>query len=150
MFDAIFHFVYELFYRIDCFFCLIVNYEYKMFEVFAGMKKVSYDGGKNYDYLINIFFGQENIKTIYWAMALVGIVMSFGFTIYAVIKKMFDIDDKVKEGFGGIIGNQGKSIFTILLLNFIIMIVLQGSSVLLNTIQYTFNNSSILTTGNRN
>lgn len=142
MFDALFHFLYVIFYRIDCFFCLILSYEYKMFEVFAGIKKVSYDGGTSYDSLINIFFGQSDINTIYWTMACVGIVMSMGFTIYAVIKKMFDIDDKVKEGYGGILGNFFKGTLIILLLNFIIMIVLNSSALLMNTIEYTFNNSS--------
>lgn len=147
MFDTLFYFVYEIFYYIDCFFCLILSYEYKMFEVFAGMKKVSYDGGTNYEYLINIFFGQSDINTIYWAMAAVGIVMSIGFTIYAVIRKMFDLDDKVKEGYGGILGNFFKGTLLILLLNFIIMIVLNGSTVLMNTIEYTFNNSRIIRDG---
>lgn len=147
MFDALFHFLYVIFYRIDCFFCLILSYEYKMFEVFAGMRKVSYDGGTNYDGLINIFFGQSDINTIYWAMACVGIVMSMGFTIYAVIKKMFDIDDKVKEGYGGILGNFFKGTLIILLLNFIIMIVLDSSAALMSAIEYTFNNSKIIRDG---
>ena len=150
MFDTLFYFVYEIFYYIDCFFCLILSYEYKMFEVFAGMKKVSYDGGTNYEYLINIFFGQSDINTIYWAMAAVGIVMSIGFTIYAVIRKMFDLDDKVKEGYGGILGNFFKGTLLILLLNFIIIIVLNGSTVLMNTIEYTFNNSRIINITIRN
>ena len=90
--------IYKLLYYIAVGCCWIVNLLYSMFEVMAGLSKVSYDG--SYDYLINIFFSNTTVSKVYWGMALIGMAAGFAFAIAAVIKKFFDINDKEKRSYG--------------------------------------------------
>ena len=75
--------------------CSLVKLVYEFFSVFAGIKKVEYDGQNSY--LINIFFGNRKITNIYWGMALIGIVFVFAFLLIAVIRKMFDADGSDRQ-----------------------------------------------------
>lgn len=140
MFDGLYLFFYELVYHIDYFLCKVLAILYSFFDVFAGIKQVDYDGTPMY--LINVFFEKTPAMRIYSSMAIIGIAISFAFTIYAVIKKMFDIDDKVKNSLGGILGNQLKCILFILLMNFVIMLVLRSTNTLMERVIDIFNNSS--------
>ena len=71
--------IFRLLYFIEIAICRIVNMLNQMFEVFAGLTKVSYNG--EHDYLINVFFGNQAINNVYWGMALIGIVLTFGCTV---------------------------------------------------------------------
>lgn len=122
--------------------CYLVYILYSIFEVFGGMNKVQY--GDNYDYLINIFFTNSTVNTVFWGMALIGIVMCFGFTIMAVVKKIFDIDDKMKSSLGGILTNMVKTIFTILLINFIVVSILNVSNTLMQQVVQLFNSAELI------
>ena len=81
--------IYKFLYYISVGFCWIIDLLYSMFEVMAGLSKVSYDG--NFDYLINIFFANTAVSKVYWGMAMIGLVAGFAFTIAAVIRKLFDM-----------------------------------------------------------
>ena len=84
--------IYKFLYYIAVSCCWIANLFYSMFEVMAGLTKVSYDG--DYDYLINIFFSNTTVSKVYWGMALIGLAAGFAFAIAAVIKKLFDSYEK--------------------------------------------------------
>lgn len=139
--DAIAEWFYGILLDIDQFFCNVLSLLYSFFDVFAGLKSVKYDGETKP--LIDIFFKDTSAGRIYSYMAAIGIVVSFAFVIYAVIKKIFDIDDKIKNSIGGILGNWFKCILFILLMNFIIAIVLRSSSLLMDRVIYVFNNESL-------
>lgn len=140
MLDSFIHFLYELVLYIDLFFCKVLSILYSLFDVFAGVKNVSFDGVEKP--LIEVFFDDTPAKRIFMYMAIFGIAMSFAFTVYAVIKKIFDIDDKIKNSLGGILGNLFKSVLFILLMNFVIYMVLRSSNVLMERIIFAFNNES--------
>lgn len=150
--EAIYNFFWTIIYRVfDTVICWMVSILYSFFEVFAGLRKVSFTDGSNhttYDYLINIFFGSSSINTIYWGMALIGIVLCFGFTIMAVIKKMFDIDDKMKSSLGSILFNLFKSILTILLINFTVVAILNLTNGLMQQVVLLFDNNELISKGN--
>ena len=75
-------------------------------------------------------------------MALIGIALCFGFAIAAVIKKSFDsTGEKVKGTYGMIIGNVLKSILLILLMTAIVSATLTATSVLMQQIDYLFDNA---------
>lgn len=121
--------------------CGLVRMMYSLFEIFGGIHKVYVvdgAGNKTYDYLINIFFSNSSINYVFWGMALIGIVLCFGFTIMAVVKKIFDIDDKMKSSLGSILTNTVKSIVTILLINFIVIAILNVSNTLMQSIVQLF------------
>ena len=114
--------IFKLLYYAEIAVCWIINQLYSMFEVFAGIVRVSYDGEP--DYLINVFFKNGVVTNIYWAMALIGIAITFGFAIWAVVKKMFDIDGRQQQSMGQIVGAGLKSIFLIISLTLVINVVL--------------------------
>ena len=87
--------LFRLFYYIERGLCYIIDILYKMFEVFAGLTRVTYNNTP--DYLINIFFSNQAVTNIYWGMALIGIALTIGFTVFAVVRKAFDSSGKQQE-----------------------------------------------------
>ena len=128
--------IFRLFYYLERVLCWIIDLLYQMFEVFAGITRVKYDGAPKY--LINIFFSNRAVSNIYWGMALIGIVLCFGFVIAAVVKKMFDASGKVQQSLGQIIFGGIRSIVVILGMTAIMNVVLNGTAVLMQQINYLF------------
>ena len=56
--------IFRLLYWIAAAGCWVIGILYSMFEVMAGLVKVTYDGQKQY--LINIFFGNSAVNKVYW------------------------------------------------------------------------------------
>ena len=134
--------LFRLFYYIEIGLCKIVGILNEMFEVFAGINKVTYNNEK--DYLINIFFNNRSISNVYWGMALIGIVLAFGFAIAAVVRKMFDSSGKVQESLGQTVTSFLRSVFLILGLSAIMVIVINSTNVLMQQINYMFSNADNL------
>ena len=134
--------VYKLLYYMAVGCCWIIDLLYSMFEVMAGLSKVSYDG--DFDYLINIFFSNTTVSKIYWGMALIGLTVGFAFAIAAVIKKLFDTSDKEKRSYGQILTGLFKSALTILCMSLIITMVLNATTLLMQQINYVFINADNL------
>jgi len=144
LFDVIFSvmevvldsFVGRLLYYAETGLCKIVGMLDQMFRIFAGIDKVSYDGEK--DYLVNVFFNNRSITNIYWGMALIGIAMAFGFTIAAVVRKMFDSGGK-QSSISQILTSLVRTIILILGMSAIMVIVLNSTNVLMQQVNYIFN-----------
>ena len=134
--------IYKLLYYIAVGCCWIVNLLYSMFEIMAGLSKVSYDG--DYEYLINVFFSNTTVSKVYWGMALIGLTAGFAFAIAAVIKKLFDMSEKEKRSYGQILTGLFKSILTILCMSLIITMVLNATTLLMQQINYVFVNADDL------
>ncbi len=120
----------------------IVNIFYRLFEVFAGLRSVDYDGTKSP--LLNVFFNNNLITNIYWGMACIGMAMMFAFALIAVIRKIFDIEDKQQRPLSNILKNCFKSIFVTLVLSLCISGVLNGTNVLMQSISYLFDNANAI------
>ena len=144
LFDVIFSvmevvldsFVGRLLYYAETGLCKIVGMLDQMFRIFAGIDKVSYDGEK--DYLVNVFFNNRSITNIYWGMALIGIALAFGFTIAAVVRKMFDSGGK-QSSISQILTSLVRTIILILSMSAIMIIVLNSTNVLMQQVNYIFN-----------
>ncbi len=134
--------IFRLLYVVAMAACKIIDILYSMFEVMAGLVKVSYDGDKQY--LINIFFGNSSVTRVYWGMALIGFVFCFVFTIIAVIRKMFDLEGKMQQSLSVILTNAVKSIIIIGLMSAFITAILNMSNLLIQQVSYVFNNSEDL------
>ena len=134
--------IYKLLYYLAVGCCWIINLLYSMFEVMAGLSKVSYDG--DFDYLINIFFSNTTVSKVYWGMALIGLTVGFAFAIAAVIKKLFDTSDKEKRSYGQILTGLFKSALTILCMSLIVTMVLNATTLLMQQINYVFINADDL------
>lgn len=142
IFNALGNFFGTICYRIVAILCEFVKLVYSFFAVFAGLRTVEYDGEQRY--LINVFFGNHAINNIYWAMALLGIVFIFVFTVIAVIKKTFDLNGKLQTSMGQILMSAGKSILSILLLSSILAAVLNITNLLIDRVSYLFDNADDL------
>lgn len=118
--------------------CRLLDFCFEMFRVFCGVDPVQYQGKKAY--LLDIFFGNTAIQKIYRMMMLIGIAMTFGFTIAAVIKKMFDnTGEKMKQSLGQILLGAAKAILLMLLLTAIVSASITATSILMNAIDQAFN-----------
>ena len=131
--------LFKLFYHIEAALCRIIGILTELFEVFAGLERASYEGKSNY--LINIFFSNKAISNIYMAMALIGVVLTLGFMIWAVIKKMFDASGKFQESLGQILTSGFRSMILILGLTLVMTVVINGTNVLMQRVDYIFNNA---------
>ncbi|MCR5476321.1 MAG: hypothetical protein K6E92_01690 [Lachnospiraceae bacterium] len=131
--------VYRLFYYITIALCKIIYYLDELFQAFTGQTRVTYDGDKIF--LINVFFQNQTISNAYWGMAIIGVVLAFVFAIIAVIRRMFDLRDKDQRSLGQILGSLGKTILTILSMNLIMILVLNGTNLLMQQITYVFDNA---------
>jgi len=140
--DVILEWVAFIKYVLAILLCGIVRALYRIYEIFAGISPVYYQGKPTK--LMDVFFRNQSVTNAYWGMALIGIAMAFGFAIIALIRKIFDLNDKNQMSIGGIIGNLIRSIFFMVALSFGMTVVLKFSDVLLNQIGVLFENASSL------
>ena len=133
---------YSILYGIAAGFCWVIGIVNQFFSVMSGMTKVHYEGKS--DTLMNVFFGNTAVENVYWAMALIGILLCFVFAIIAAAKKATDSNDKMKQSLGDIITGLVKGIIIIISLTFVISITLNLSDKLLTQINYAFNNADTL------
>ena len=131
--------VFRLFYYLEKALCWLVGILMELFEVFAGLEPVTYNGRE--DYLINIFFSNKAISNIYWGMAVIGMILIFVFAGWAVIRKLFDAEGKQQQSMGQIIWGAVKSLFLILGLTLVVNVVIYATSVLMRQVDYIFNNA---------
>ena len=145
-FDYIlYNFIYRLFYIIEILFCTGLKWLQSLFDVFVGTKTARI--GQSENFLINIFFGDASIKGVYWGMAAIGIVLAFIFAIIAVVRKMFDIGEKMKGSLGQILGNLLKSILLIIMLNVGMTVIITSINVLMQSVVYVFDHAPELGEG---
>lgn len=125
---------------VESFLSVILDALYSIFEVFAGITTIKVAGERTY--LLNAFLSNGIVSAVYKGMALIGIAMTFGFAVAAVIKKSFDSSgEKVKATYGMIIGNVLKAILLILLMTAIVSATVSATGVLMRQITYVFDNA---------
>ncbi len=126
-------------YEVISILCYLLKILYDFFSVFAGMKTVTYNGSQQY--LIHIFFGNTLINDVYWAMALVGVVIVFAMLIIAVIRKASDINGKQQASYGSMLVSAGKNILTIFLMSTIMSASISITNVLIQQVSYIFDHA---------
>ena len=138
--------LFKLLYYVEIALCWIIGQLYDMFGVFAGLQRATYKGEPMY--LFNIFFNfsvdsskNSLIVNIYWAMALVGIALTFGFAIWSVAKKTFDAEGKVQTSMSQILSAAFKSILLIVSLTLVMFVVTETTSRLMQSISFIFDNA---------
>ena len=112
------------------------------FNVFAGTEKILY--GDENTYLINIFFGHDAVTNAFWAMAIIAMILSFGFTIVALARKVTDVSGTTKHTVGQIVSNFIRSMLAILLLNICVVASINVANVLLDQIDFALTNAEVL------
>ncbi|MBQ7057714.1 MAG: hypothetical protein IJM83_00220 [Firmicutes bacterium] len=134
--------IFKLFYYIEYGLCWIIDVLTDLFSVFAGLERVTYNN--SHDFLVNILFSNKAVSNIYWGMALIGVALTIAFTIWAVVKKMFDASGKMQQSIGQIITATVRSIILILSMNLVMTVVINVTNTLMQQVDYIFNNAYYL------
>ncbi len=138
--DAILDAIARLFFQVEALMAKFLDVLYEVFEVFSGTRPVMNKGSQ--DYLLDVFFNNDLITTLYWGMAVIGIALTFGFAVFSVIKKMFDATgEKVKATNGQILLNVCKSILLILLMTALVSATITATGTLMQQVDYLFDNA---------
>ncbi len=138
LFDWVFVLLYKLFRAL----LILVDFLESIFDVFAGITKVSYNGQK--DYLINVFFGQNIIAVIFWGMTAISLVLCFAFTIVAVTRKILDIGGGVRQSLGQILNGALRSCVSFLFVSVICIASVNLANICLIQVNYLMKNASTL------
>lgn len=138
LFDWVFVLLYKLFRAL----LVLVDFLEHIFDVFAGITKVSYNGQK--DYLINVFFGQNIIAVIFWGMTAISLVLCFAFTIVAVTRKILDIGGGVRQSLGQILNGALRSCVSFLFVSVICIASVNLANICLIQVNYLMKNASTL------
>ena len=138
----LFDWVFVLLYRMFQGFLNLVDFIESFFDIFAGTAKVFYQG--NADFLINIFFGHDAVTNAFWAMALIAIVLAFGFCIFQMARKAADVGGTVRQSIGQIMSSFFRCLLTIVLINAITVAAINITNVLLDRINYALENAAVL------
>ena len=141
----LYNIIYAVFYYLEIVLCRAIGWMQELFGVFSGIKPATYDGKD--EYLINIFFGNRIVNAIYLGMAAMGLALVFGFALISVIKKVFDLDDKVKMSYGQIFRSMLRSILIIVSMNAIIMVSLMFTDALMKSLEAVFNRATVTAEG---
>ena len=137
--------VYTVLYYGEIALCMVIQWMQGLFDAFSGVSTISYNGEP--DYLINVFFGNRVINAIYWAMAIIGIVMIIAFSIVAVVRHIFDIDGKHRTTNTQILRSMFRGILMILCMNIVMTISVNFSNALMESVDIIFKNAYILAEG---
>jgi len=133
----------KILFAIEGLMCKAVDLLYDTFEVFAGIQTITFDGDP--EYLLNVFFDNPMISTLYWGMAVIGFALTFAFALAAVIRKVFDsTGEKVKATYSQILTNVFKSILLIVLMTGIVSATIQSTSLLLRQMDELFDSAEEL------
>lgn len=138
LFDWVFVLLFRLFQGL----LNLVKFIESFFDIFAGTAKIFYKGDA--DFLINVFFGHDAVTNAFWAMALIAIVMAFGFCIFQMARKATDVTGSVKQSVGQIFSSFIRCLLIILLLNAITVAAINITNVLLDRINFALENAAIL------
>ena len=145
----LYNFIYRLFYYLEIVICMAMDWIQELMDVFTGASMVTYktNFGSTQNYLINIFFSNGAISGVYWGMAAIGVVLAFVFAIISVIRKAFDMDEKVKMSIGQILTNLLKSILLIIGLNAGMTVIITATNVLMQSVVYVFDHATEIANG---
>ena len=138
----LFDWVYKLLFGLFQSLLNLVKFIESFFDVFAGTAKIFYKGDA--DFLINVFFGHDAVTNAFWAMALIAIVMAFGFCIFQMARKASDVTGSVKQSVGQIFSSFIRCLLIILMLNAITVAAINISNVLLDRINVALENAPVL------
>lgn len=99
----------------------------KIFDIFSGVAEVEYDGNK--DFLLNVFFKNNTINKVFWAITIVALGILIIFTIIAIIKNMSNLE--VKQTNGQILGMSLKAMLILFLVPFMSLVLVNLSTTVL-------------------
>ena len=140
--NMLFDWVFVLLYKLLQAFLNLVDFIESFFDVFAGTAKIYYKGSS--EFLFNVFFGHDAVTNAFWAMALIAIVMAFGFCIVQLARKTTDVTGSVKQSVGQIVSNFLRCLLIIVMLNAATVAAINISNVLLDRINYALENAHVL------
>ena len=136
--------LWRLFYYIEIVICKLIGIAESIMMVFTGEDVVQYKVGQDVQEktLIEVFFTHPNVRSIYGAMGLIGIVFAFCFALVQIVRKVLDLRDKMQGiTIGQILGNLLKSILLIASMQLIMLVAINVTDTLITSIRIAVTNS---------
>ena len=135
--------IFDLFYVLQKSICYVIDFIKEIFYTLAGIKPVNVNGEEKD--ILNNFLLNDKVKTIFWAILLVGIILLFVFVFIAIIKSEFAYKDKKSNS--QILGNSARSFITFLLVPFLLISAIAFSNVVVKSINDSMN-YDVVSSGN--
>lgn len=131
--------------------CKVMGFLEEVMMVFTGETEVTYKQSESvvqHKTLINVFFSHQNVRGIYGAMGLIGIVFAFCFAIVQIVRKVLDLRDKMQGiTIGAILGNLLKSILLIASMQLIMLVAINVTDALITAVSKAVTNSGSTSQG---
>lgn len=140
--EALMDWIYTLIYGLYVAILEVVDFISSFFDVFAGTSKVMYNGKS--DFLLNMFFSHDSVTNAFWAMALIAIVLAFGFCIFNLSRIVTNVSGTMRQTVGQVMGQFVRCMLVIVLLNAIVVASVNISGVLLDRINFALLNAQSL------
>lgn len=122
----------DIFYNLLAILCKILDYAQEMFDIFAGVQPVTYDGKEMP--LLDALVSMPAVRTIFILIVVTALFLTFICAIIGVGKSTLDFDFEGKRNVGAVMRALLKCLITMLLLPLSFYFLLALSGVILNTI----------------
>ncbi|MCD8082311.1 MAG: hypothetical protein LUE86_01995 [Clostridiales bacterium] len=121
----------------------IVDYMETAFDVFIGIRDVSYTSGGTTitGSLLDVLLQQDTISTVFWALTLGALGLALTLTIYATAKSSFDLDFENKRPVSKVLSALMKTVIQFFTVPFMVYFLVKLAAVIIRTI------TNILTAG---
>lgn len=111
----------------------LIDYLETAFDVFIGLRDVSYGSGKAVirGSLIEVLMQQENINRIFWVLTLAGLGIAMILTIIATAKSALDLDFENKRPVTKVLASMMKTFIQFFMIPFMVYFVLRLAAIIL-------------------
>lgn len=111
-----------------------------VFNVFAGIDPVTYDG-KQY-YLLDLLFSDPDVQHATLIIMAISLILMLGFSLIAVLRSIADLSDEMKNPVGKVLRLTGSSFLKLITIPLVCMLMIRLSGVILQSV-YTGMNDVI-------
>ncbi|MBO6207145.1 MAG: hypothetical protein J6N53_04305 [Lachnospiraceae bacterium] len=107
----------------------IIDTIQKIFDVFAGIKPVSYDG-QSY-YMLDLFFSRDFVQKATWILISISLALMMAFAIIAVMRSMADLSGEMKNPVSKVLRLTFQCFLKLVMIPFVCMLLIRLSGTIL-------------------
>ena len=110
----------------------IADLLFQAIDIFAGVATLGGADAGNGQTIFDFFFNQPVISRAFWGITMISVALCFGFSIFAVIRSMGDMEQK--RPLGAIMGSMTKAMLSFLLVPIMCIVCINLSALVLRQI----------------
>ena len=107
----------------------IIDTIQKIFDVFAGIKPVTYDG-KSY-YMLDLFFSRDFVQKAVWILIAISFALMMAFAIIAVMRSMADLSGEMKNPVSKVLRLTFQCLLKLVMIPFVCILLIRLSGTIL-------------------